>query len=196
MDPTLRPDDERLELRRQIDETERLREISERLGTTLEQSFARANAEGGRFDRTLQRMQRSLTGFVTRMAQAPLRSLIRQGVRSLLGGIGQGGTQAFADGGVIAGGRVMPFAQGGVVAAPTYFPMRGGTGLMGEAGPEAIMPLARGPDGRLGVAAAGRDGPVSVTVNITTPDAASFRRSESQVSATLARAVARGRRAT
>ncbi len=196
MDPTLRPGDERLELRRQIDETERLREISERLGTTLEQSFARANAEGGRFDRTLQRMQRSLTGFMTRMARAPLRSLIRQGVSSLLGGIGQGGTQAFADGGVIAGGRVMPFAQGGVVAAPTYFPMRGGTGLMGEAGPEAIMPLARGPDGRLGVAAGGRDGPVSVTVNITTPDAASFRRSESQVSATLARAVARGRRAT
>ncbi|MGY6645878.1 MAG: phage tail tape measure protein [Salinarimonas sp.] len=196
MDPTLRPGDERLELRRQIDETERLREISERLGTTLEQSFARANAEGGRFDRTLQRMQRSLTGFVTRMAQAPLRSLIRKGVGSLLGGIGQGGAQAFADGGVIAGGRVMPFAQGGVVATPTYFPMRGGTGLMGEAGPEAIMPLARGPDGRLGVAAGGRERPVSVTVNIATPDAASFRRSESQVSATLARAVARGRRAT
>jgi phage-related minor tail protein len=201
MDPTLRPGDERLELRRQIDETERLREISERLGTTLEQSFARGDSAGGRFDRTLQRMQRSLTGFVTRMAQAPLRSLIRRGVGSLLDGLGQGGpglggAQAFAHGGVIAQGRVMPFAQGGIVAAPTYFPMRGGTGLMGEAGPEAIMPLARGPDGRLGVAAGGRERPVSVTVNIATPDAASFRRSESQVSATLARAVARGRRAT
>ncbi len=196
MDPTLRPGDERLELRRQIDETERLREISERLGTTLEQSFARGNAEGGRFDRTLQRMQRSLTGFVTRMAQAPLRSLIQRGVGALLGGFGQGGAQAFANGGVIAQGRVMPFAQGGIVAAPTYFPMRGGTGLMGEAGPEAIMPLARGPDGRLGVAGGGGERPVSVTVNISTPDAASFRRSESQVAATLARAVARGRRAT
>ncbi len=196
MDPTLRPGDERLELRRQIDETERLRDIAERLGTTLERSFARGNAEGGRFDRTLQRMQRSMTGFVTRMVKAPLRNLIQRGVGAMLGSFGQGATNAFADGGVIAQGRVMPFAQGGIIATPTYFPMRGGAGLMGEAGPEAIMPLARGADGRLGVAAGGRERPVSVTVNIATPDAASFRRSESQVSATLARAVARGRRAT
>ena len=37
-------------------------------------------------------------------------------------------------------------------------------GLMGEAGPEAILPLRRGPDGRLGVTAAGGGG--SVTVNV------------------------------
>jgi phage-related minor tail protein len=64
---------------------------------------------------------------------------------------------------------------------------------MSERGAEAVMPLARGPDGRLGVRSqAGR--PVSVTVNIATPDAESFRRSEAQVSAALARAVARGQR--
>jgi phage-related minor tail protein len=57
------------------------------------------------------------------------------------------------------------------------------------------MPLARGPDGRLGVRAAGAGaGPVQVTVNIATPDAESFRRSEAQVAAALARAVARGQR--
>jgi phage-related minor tail protein len=56
------------------------------------------------------------------------------------------------------------------------------------------MPLARGPDGRLGVAAGG-GAPTHVTVNIATPDADSFKRSEAQVSAALARAVARGRRA-
>lgn len=61
----------------------------------------------------------------------------------------------FAKGGVIAGGRVMPFADGGVVSSPTYFPMRGGTGLMGESGPEAIMPLRRGSDGKLGVQSQG-----------------------------------------
>ena len=87
-----------------------------------------------------------------------------------------------------------PFAAGGVVAAPTYFPMRGGLGLMGEAGPEAILPLARGSDGRLGVAAGGRARPAPVTVNIATPDVEGFRRSEAQVAAGLARAVARGRR--
>ena len=93
------------------------------------------------------------------------------------------------------GGRVTPFASGGVVAAPTYFPMAGGTGLMGEAGPEAIMPLTRGADGRLGVAAGGGARPVSVNVTIATPDPGAFRRSEAQVSASLARAVARGQRA-
>jgi phage-related minor tail protein len=95
--------------------------------------------------------------------------------------------------------NVMPFAKGGVVGAPTYFPMSGGRlGLMGEAGAEAIMPLARGPDGRLGVRTAsgggGGGGGGVVTINISTPDVDGFRRSEAQVSAALARAVARGRR--
>ncbi len=59
----------------------------------------------------------------------------------------------FADGGVFQGGsQVKAFADGGVVGGPTTFPMAGGqTGLMGEAGPEAIMPLKRGANGKLGV---------------------------------------------
>jgi len=62
----------------------------------------------------------------------------------------------FADGGVISKGNVVPYANGGVVGSPTYFPMSGGrTGLMGEAGPEAIMPLKRGKNGKLGVQAEG-----------------------------------------
>ena len=59
----------------------------------------------------------------------------------------------FADGGVFSGGsQVQAYADGGVVGSPTTFPMSGGkTGLMGEAGPEAIMPLKRGSNGKLGV---------------------------------------------
>lgn len=61
----------------------------------------------------------------------------------------------FAKGGVFAGG-LQKFAAGGIVGSPTLFGMAGGRmGLMGEAGPEAIMPLKRGRDGRLGVAGGG-----------------------------------------
>jgi phage-related minor tail protein len=85
------------------------------------------------------------------------------------------------------------FADGGVVNSPVLFPLRGGTGLMGEAGPEAIMPLSRGSDGKLGVRMGGGSA-ARVTVNISTPDAQSFRQSQSQVAAMVARAVERGNR--
>ena len=56
------------------------------------------------------------------------------------------------------------------------------------------MPLARGADGRLGVVSASGGGNVHVNVSISTPDAGSFQRAESQISAMLARAVSRGQR--
>ena len=60
-----------------------------------------------------------------------------------------------ANGNVFAPGGVVPYAMGGIVTRPTIFPFADGggfrTGLMGEAGPEAIMPLKRGADGKLGV---------------------------------------------
>ena len=60
----------------------------------------------------------------------------------------------FADGASFRHGRVVPFATGGVVGSPTTFPMSGNrTGLMGERGAEAIMPLKRTPSGQLGVQA-------------------------------------------
>ena len=50
--------------------------------------------------------------------------------------------------------------------------MRGGVGLMGEAGPEAIMPLAAAPTAGSASAPAGGGGAVHVTMNISTPDVA------------------------
>jgi hypothetical protein len=56
---------------------------------------------------------------------------------------------------------VRPFANGGIVGSPTLFPMADGMGLMGEAGPEAIMPLKRGKDGKL----AGGGGGDTIVIN-------------------------------
>ncbi|GMG82580.1 hypothetical protein LNKW23_17930 [Paralimibaculum aggregatum] len=80
-------------------------------------------------------------------------------------GIGTGGL--YAKGGVFGpAGPITAFARGGVVNGPTLFPFAGGTGLMGEAGPEAILPLRKGPGGRLGVEG-GSSRPVSITQTIT-----------------------------
>jgi phage-related minor tail protein len=132
-----------------------------------------------------------LSDLVLKAALKPL----EQGLGNLFTGLFSGGGLAFAKGGVINQGMPVPFASGGVIASPTSFPLRGGqTGIMGERGPEAIMPLTRGSDGRLGVAARGGGAGVNVTFNVSTPDADSFRKSESQLSAMLARAVTQGQR--
>lgn len=82
-----------------------------------------------------------------------------------------------AKGGVYGDAGYSAFAKGGaftnsIVTSPTYFRFaRGGkfgTGLMGEAGPEAIMPLTRTSDGSLGVAVTGStggDGSLTVIIN-------------------------------
>jgi phage-related minor tail protein len=114
---------------------------------------------------------------------------LASGVSAVLGDL-----SPFARGAGFTQGRVMPFASGGIVSGPVTFPMRGGTGLMGEAGPEAIMPLARGADGKLGVRAAAGPAPVTLVMNITTPDARSFERSQSQIAARMSQALSRGAR--
>ncbi|MEM6940561.1 MAG: phage tail tape measure protein [Pseudomonadota bacterium] len=114
--------------------------------------------------------------------------LLAQGVGNLMQGI-----LPFENGAAFSQGRVMPFANGGIVSSATSFPMRGGTGLMGEAGPEAIMPLARGPDGKLGVRS-GSGGGVTVNMNISTPDVQGFQRSQSQIAAQMGRVLASGNR--
>lgn len=82
-------------------------------------------------------------------------------------GVGGGPWTGSALGNIFSMGSLIPFAYGGVVGGPTAFPMRGGrAGLMGEAGPEAIMPLKRGADGRLGVSTSGS--PVTVVINNNT----------------------------
>ncbi len=115
--------------------------------------------------------------------------LLAKGMGGLMEGI-----FPFQNGAAFSQGRVVPFASGGIVSSATAFPMRGATGLMGEAGPEAIMPLARGPDGKLGVRGGG--GGATVVMNITTPDVQGFNRSRGQIAAQMSRALGRGDRNT
>ncbi|MBL4627128.1 MAG: phage tail tape measure protein [Roseicyclus sp.] len=167
--------------------------MSRALGGGLRRAFEGVVFDGMRLSDALQNVATSMIdaayNTAVRPVQNALGSAVANGVNGLLSGI-----LPFQNGGAISQGRVMPFARGGIVNGPTSFPMRGGIGLMGEAGPEAIMPLRRGPDGKLGVAAAGGGGSVHVTMNITSPDVAGFRRSSTQVAAEMQRALARGQR--
>jgi len=70
-----------------------------------------------------------------------------------------------AMGNVFAKNKIVPYAYGGIVNKPTLFPMANGMGLMGEAGAEAIMPLKRGANGKLGVQASGGVGNIVVNVD-------------------------------
>ena len=106
-----------------------------------------------------------------KLTQSILADLLKIAIRAtitqpLLKGLG-----LLADGGVIAGNNIVPYKKGGVVGAPTMFRYGGSKlGIMGEAGPEAIMPLKRGPSGKLGVEMhGGRGGGGVTTVNYTGP---------------------------
>jgi len=148
-------------------------------GRALSDAFSQGVNGSRNFDAVLKTLTLRISDIALRLAFKPVENALTAGFAGLFAGAG--------------GGPVQPFASGGIIGTPTYFPLRGGTGLAGEAGPEAIMPLRRGPDGRLGVAASGGGG-ARVTVNIATPDADSFRRSELYVTGQIARAVARGQR--
>ncbi len=147
-----------------------LSRLAESFGQTMARSFAGAIIEGRKLSDVLKGLALALSSQALSSALKPLGNL----AGALLG-------------------SATPFANGGIVNSPTLFPMRGGTGLMGEAGAEAIMPLARGGDGKLGVRVGGT-GATNVTVNISTPDVAGFRQSQSQIASVIARAVSRGQR--
>jgi len=160
-------------------ELENLQGLADGFGRALTQALKSAVVGGRELEDVLRSLALSLAGMALNKALAPLGSLFGSLFQGMFSGL-----TPFAKGGVF----------GGVANAPTGFGFAGGLGVMGEAGPEAIMPLARGADGRLGVAAGGAAAPVNVVFNVTATDAGSFRKSEAQVTAMLARAVSRGGR--
>ncbi|MCM2291906.1 phage tail tape measure protein [Allorhizobium sp. BGMRC 0089] len=167
---------------------------SKNFGTALTSALKNATTGGESLETTLKSLAGSLANITLSSGLKPLESALSSLAGSTVSSLSSGVSSlfAFAKGGVP--GSITPFANGGVVSSPTYFGMGGGsTGLMGEAGSEAILPLKRGSDGSLGVAMQGGSG-TSINFNVQTADASSFQKSQSQLSAMLARTVKRGQR--
>lgn len=109
---------------------------------------------------------RSLGDVLSNVLKMAANLFIQFGVKTLFSTIpGFDKIIGSANGNVFYQNKVVPFARGGIVNQPTIFPLANGAGVMGEQGPEAIMPLRRGPSGRLGVEAAGGAGG-NVVVNV------------------------------
>ncbi|MFD1252738.1 hypothetical protein DEVEQU_03879 [Devosia equisanguinis] len=162
-------------------ELERIGDLADGVSRSISTAFRGALMDGKSFKSVLGDIARAFADIALKAAIKPLGNLAGGLVENIF----------TATNPALAG--VKPFAKGGVIASPSYFPLGKGLGLAGEAGPEAIMPLQRGPDGRLGVAGGGGGG-VQVTFNVTASDARSFAASEAEVSAMLLRAVRRGTR--
>lgn len=161
-------------------ELARIGDLAEGVSRSISTAFRGALMDGKSFKSVLGDIARAFADIALKAAIKPLGNLVGGLVENIF----------TATNPALAG--VKPFAKGGVIASPSYFPLGKGLGLAGEAGPEAIMPLQRGPDGRLGVASGG--GGVQVTFNVTASDARSFAASEAELSAMLLRAVRRGTR--
>ena len=164
-------------------ELERIGELADGVARSITGAFRAAILDGRSLKSLLGDIARSLADMALKAALKPVGSMLSNALEGLFAATNP------------ALGGVTAFAKGGVVAAPSYFPTSNGIGLMGEAGPEAIQPLRRGSDGRLGVASPGA-GAVQVTLNVAAQDARSFLAAEAEVSAMLLRAVRRGARAS
>ncbi len=175
---------------------EALNNSTKDFGKTFSSTITQAITSGKSFEDTLRSIGQKFVDLALNQALKPLENVFGNVLSSLAGGVGAGsGIPGFAKGGVFSNQSVVPFANGGVVSSPTPFNFGQRLGVMGEAGPEAIMPLKRGQDGKLGVAAASSStGGMNVVFNVNATDASSFKRSEGQITAMLARAVSRGQR--
>jgi hypothetical protein len=160
------PDDEGVSAFRR--EMQKATMVAEGFGRAMTKAFDSAIVRGHDFGDVLRSLALQLSSMAIGAALKP---------------IGQGFGNLFEQ---LVGAQ--PFASGGAIATPSYFPADA-TGFAGIQADAATLPLVRS-ELRSQVGAR----PLAVTVNVSTPDAASFRRSEAYLSGTIARAVARGER--
>lgn len=191
---------------RQLDDLQKLRQLADDMGNSFGSAFESAVTGAKTLQKAVQDLANDIEKMVIRQTVTqPFASFLSNAIYSAgkglfgpqLPGYGQPGGPAgppnpSAYGNAFSGGHVMAFAGGGVVGSSTYFGLAGGrVGLMGEAGPEAILPLSRDSSGKLGVRAQGGGNTTVVNVNVNATDAASFGRSRAQIARSMAEAVKR-----
>ena len=179
------------ELERAERQTQRTDRMGVQMGMSFASAFEDAILDGKKFGEVLQSLERDIARIILRTAVTgpaadAISGAVSGGMKSLMSSFSSPTTGATpnysnanynpgavqvsalpsANGNAFAAGHLIPFANGGVVSSATMFPMARGMGVMGEAGPEAIMPLERGTDGRLGVRAQG-GGQGGVVINQT-----------------------------
>lgn len=142
--------------------------IGSELGLTFKSAFEDAAVGSGEFSDVIKGLEQDIIRLAMRRTILdPLLKAFDQ----LLGNfnIGEfipgmtGSVEANAKGNVYSGPSISAYS-GSVVSKPTFF-ARGGN-VMGEAGPEAILPLKRGSDGKLGVSTDSSSSGMNVTVNL------------------------------
>jgi len=164
-------------------ELERIKTLSDGVAKSLTTAFRSAAIEGKSLRSVLSDIGRSFADIALKAALKPFGDLVSGLVENVFSATNPLLNQK-------------AFARGGVISSPQYFSLGGNNiGLAGEAGAEAILPLARGSDGRLGVST---NAAPAMTINfqVTASDARSFVGAEAEISAMLLRAVKRGRRAS
>ena len=154
--------------------------LSQQFGAQLTSALRSAVVGGKDLDDILRRIALNLAGMALSQGLQPLQSLAGSLFSGLIGALAPAS----------AGGDRSPSRRPAAIAAPSYFPTDGGPGLAGRRS-RVGRPLRRA---AALAAPSPAGGAVSVVFNVTTPDAASFRKSEAQVTGMLARAVSRGGR--
>jgi len=164
-------------------ELERIKDLSDGVAKSLTNALRSAAIEGKSLRAILADIGRSFADIALKAALKPFGDLVSGLVENV-----------FSATNPLLNQRA--FAKGGVISSPQYFALGGNNiGLAGEAGPEAILPLSRGSDGRLGVAANAQPA-ITINFQVTANDARTFVGAEAEISAMLLRAVKRGQRAS
>ncbi len=151
----------------------RLKSAAQDFGMTFQSAFENSIIEGEEFSSVLSSLLKDIERIILRVAvTGPLAGTL-SGIFSSLPFFSS------AHGNVFSTGRLIPFATGGLITSPVLFPMaNGGTGLAGENGDEAIMPLFRASNGDLGIKSAGGSG---VEINVYAPEGSSVSQSSQMI---------------